>query len=95
MSPAVPAEARRSPRVVSPRRPGLGSLHWSTLRPGGFPATSRRTGIAKKGHAFGKKAKQAGSALAFGKEVTLQTFGKDKYHRTIADVILPDGVNLN
>jgi endonuclease YncB( thermonuclease family) len=34
------------------------------------------------------------SSLVFGKEVTLQTFGKDKYHRTIAYVILPDGVNL-
>ena len=30
-----------------------------------------------------------------GKKVTLQTFGKDKYGRTIADVILPDGTNVN
>jgi endonuclease YncB( thermonuclease family) len=29
------------------------------------------------------------------KEVTLQTYGKDKYTRTIGDVILPDGMNLN
>jgi micrococcal nuclease len=33
--------------------------------------------------------------LVFGKEVTLQTYGKDKYKRTIADVILPDGLNVN
>ena len=33
--------------------------------------------------------------MVFGKEVTLQTFGKDKYHRTIADVILEDGTNVN
>jgi endonuclease YncB( thermonuclease family) len=29
------------------------------------------------------------------KEVTLQTFGKDKNGRTIADVLLPDGTNVN
>ena len=33
--------------------------------------------------------------MAFGKEVTLQTFGKDKYGRTLADVLLPDGTNVN
>ncbi len=33
--------------------------------------------------------------LAFGKEVTLQTHGKDKYGRTLAEVLLPDGMNLN
>ena len=31
----------------------------------------------------------------FGKDVTLQTHGKDKYKRTLADVSLPDGTNLN
>jgi endonuclease YncB( thermonuclease family) len=35
------------------------------------------------------------SALAFGKEVTIQTHGHDKYKRTLADVLLPDGMNLN
>jgi endonuclease YncB( thermonuclease family) len=43
----------------------------------------------------GKRAKQAASELVFGKEVTLQTFGKDKYGRTIADVLLPDRTNVN
>jgi micrococcal nuclease len=33
--------------------------------------------------------------LVFGKEVTLQTHGTDKYGRTLADVILPDGTNVN
>ena len=47
----------------------------------------------EKGQAYGKRAKQAASELVFGKEVTLNTFGKDKYGRTIADVILPDGTN--
>jgi endonuclease YncB( thermonuclease family) len=49
----------------------------------------------EKRQAYGNKAKQATSALAFGKEVTLQTHGKDKYKRTLADVLLPDGTNVN
>lgn len=49
----------------------------------------------EKGQAFGQKAKQAASAWVFSKEVTLQTHGKDKYQRTLADVILPDGTNVN
>ena len=49
----------------------------------------------EKGQAYGQKAKQAASALVFGKEVTLQTYGKDKYERTLADVLLPDGINVN
>ena len=39
--------------------------------------------------------KQARSALVFGKEVMLQTFGKDKYGRTLADVRLLDGTHVN
>src|SRR5712692_4771707 len=42
--------------------------------------------------AFGQRAKQAASELVFGKEITLQTHGIDKYGHTIADVIL---LNLN
>jgi len=49
----------------------------------------------EKGQPYGMKAKQAASALVFGKEVTLQTYGKDKYGRTLADVFLPDGTNVN
>jgi micrococcal nuclease len=33
--------------------------------------------------------------LAFSKEVTIQTHRHDKYKRTIGDVMLPDGMNLN
>ena len=44
---------------------------------------------------MGRKVKHAASALAFGKQVTVQTHGYDKYKRTLADVILPDGMNLN
>lgn len=49
----------------------------------------------EKGQAYGTRAKQAASELVYGKEVTLQTHGLDKYGRTLADVLLPDGMNLN
>ena len=49
----------------------------------------------EKRQAFGQRAKQAASELVYGKEVTLQTHGKDRYKRTLADVILPDGMSLN
>jgi len=49
----------------------------------------------EKGQAFGKRAKQATSELVFGRDVTLQTQGHDKYGRTIADVTLPDGAHVN
>ena len=49
----------------------------------------------EKGQAFGNKAKHAASALVFGKQVTLQTHGYDKHKRTLADVILRDGTNVN
>ena len=49
----------------------------------------------EKGQAYGKRAKLAASELVFGKEVTLQTHGLDKYGRTIGDVLLPDDSNVN
>ncbi len=61
------------------------------------PERIRLNGIdcPEKGQAYGKRAKQAASQLVFGKQVTLQTHGLDKYGRTIADVLLPDGTNVN
>ena len=61
------------------------------------PERIRLSGIdcPEKGQAFGHEAKEAASALVFGKEVTLQTYGHDKYRRTLADVFLPDGTNVN
>jgi micrococcal nuclease len=49
----------------------------------------------EKGQAYGKHTKYAASDLVFRKDVTIQTHGKDKYTRTIGDVILLDGMNLN
>ena len=42
-----------------------------------------------------RKSEQAASALVFGKDVTLHTYGKDEYGRTLADVFLRDGTNVN
>jgi len=47
------------------------------------------------GQAYGANAKQATSELVLGKEVMLHTHGKDRYGRLIADVLLPDGSNVN
>jgi len=61
------------------------------------PERIRLSGIdcPEKGQAFGQKAKHAASALAFGKDANIQTHGHDKYKRTLGDVLLPDGMNLN
>jgi len=61
------------------------------------PERIRLSGIdcPEKGQAYGNNAKIATSELVFGKDVTLQTHGYDKYKRTLADVLLPDGMSLN
>jgi endonuclease YncB( thermonuclease family) len=35
------------------------------------------------------------TTVGFRKDVTVQTYGHDKYKRTLADVLLPDGTNVN
>src|SRR5262245_50484730 len=47
------------------------------------------------GQAFGSTAKQFTFDAVQGKDVTIKEHGKDKYGRTIVDVLLPDGSNLN
>jgi endonuclease YncB( thermonuclease family) len=61
------------------------------------PERVRLSGIdcPEKGQAYGKRANQAASERVFGKEVTLQTHGLDRSKRTLADVLLPDGINVN
>ncbi len=50
----------------------------------------------EKKQAFGTKAKQFASNLCFGKFVQLQSKNKyDRYKRLIAEVVLPNGVNVN
>lgn len=48
----------------------------------------------EKGQPFGNRAKQHTAALAFGKQVTIVEEGRDRYGRTIGDVMLPGGRNL-
>ena len=49
----------------------------------------------ERGQAFGNIAKQFVSALVFGKGVKVEMKDQDRYGRTVANVILPDGRNLN
>jgi len=49
----------------------------------------------EKGQAYGAKAKQAVSNLVLGKTVTFETLGFDKDGRTLANVSLPEGINVN
>ncbi len=49
----------------------------------------------EKAQAYGNKAKQFTKALVKGKMVTIQAYEQDRYGRTIGDVILEDGRNLN
>src|SRR2546426_12152903 len=49
----------------------------------------------EKGQPFGTKAKEFTSEMVFGKTVTLHVTDTDRYGRTVADVILPDGRVLN
>lgn len=96
---SITKRAPLSFQSVRPTGPVVSVLEGDTLEVlhNQRPERIRLNGIdcPEKGQAFGKRAKQAASELAFGKEVTLQTFGKDKYGRTIADVFLHDGTNVN
>ena len=47
------------------------------------------------GQAYGKRAKQFALELAAQKLVTVAVVEKDRYGRSVGDVILPDGRNLN
>ncbi len=67
------------------------------LRDGRTQVTIRLHGIdaPESGQDFGTRAKQATSELAFGKVVTVKERDTDRYGRTVAEVILPDGRSLN
>jgi endonuclease YncB( thermonuclease family) len=49
----------------------------------------------EKSQAFGQRAKQFTSELAFGREVTVLVLGFDRNKRTIGEVRLLDGTSLN
>lgn len=64
---------------------------------GGLGIEVRLDGIdcPELAQAFGRRAKRHTSDLAFGKTVRLAGKGKDRYHRELAEVFLPDGRSLN
>ena len=64
---------------------------------GGVAVRVRLSGIdcPEKGQAFGQRAKQAASDLAFGKTVEVRDKGRNRYGRTAGEVILEDGRSLN
>lgn len=49
----------------------------------------------EKKQPFGSRARQFTSDLAFEREVAVHVNGRDRYGRTLAHVLLPDGRNLN
>jgi endonuclease YncB( thermonuclease family) len=63
----------------------------------GAPEQVRLNGIdcPEKTQAFGTAAKKCTSDLVFGKIVTVESKGKDRYGRTLGLVSLPDGRSLN
>ncbi len=63
----------------------------------GLPERIRLNGIdcPEKAQPYGRRAKEATSDVAFGRDVTVKSYGLDRYGRTIGDVILPSGQVLN
>jgi micrococcal nuclease len=63
----------------------------------GAPERVRLWGIdcPEAKQAFGSRARQFTGDLAFGQIVTVRVRHIDRYKRTVAEIILPDGRNLN
>jgi Staphylococcal nuclease homologue len=59
----------------------------------GSPVENRLHGIdcPESAQDFGSRAKSFTSELAFGRVVTVRPVGTDRYERTVAEVVLPDG----
>ena len=76
---------------------GVGDGDTITVLRGDVPIRIRLWGIdcPESGQAFGKTAKQFTADLAYGKVVTVRVRDVDRYGRQVADIILPDGKNLN
>ena len=49
----------------------------------------------EKGQRYGKEARRLAHRLSYGRVVLIESRGVGRYGRTIGDVILPGGVNLN
>jgi endonuclease YncB( thermonuclease family) len=81
------------------RGPVIGVADGDTLTVlhAGRPEAVRLHGIdaPEKGQPFGERARQFTAALAFRTTVIVQVRDRDRYGRTVADVILADGRSLN
>lgn len=68
-----------------------------TVLSNGEPRKIRLSGIdcPEKSQAFGQQAKAFTADQSFAKDVTVISTGHDRYKRTIGEVYLPDGKNLN
>ena len=85
------------PEDFSGRVVGITEGDTISVRHAGRAERIRLNGIdcRERRQAFGTRARQFTSCLAFGKEVTVRVTGRDRYGRTLADVTLPDGTDLN
>jgi endonuclease YncB( thermonuclease family) len=96
---SITKRALLSFQSVKPTAPIVSTLDGDTIEVlhNNHAERIRLSGIdcPEKGQAYGTRAKQAASELVLGGEVTLQTYGHDKCGRTLADVLLSDGTNIN
>lgn len=89
---STPALAEFSGKVI-----GVADGDTITVLDGTAQIKIRLNGVdcPEKAQAFGTKAKQFTSALVFGQTVTIRAKEKDRYGRTVGDVVLADGRILN
>ena len=91
-SAAIGADATFTGKVI-----GVADGDTITVLHNGVPEKVRLFGIdaPERHQPFGMRAKQFVSNLAFGKVVEINPAGHDRWKRTIAEVVLPDGRYLN
>ncbi|MBC5992661.1 thermonuclease family protein [Pontibacter cellulosilyticus] len=96
-STAEPTAPDKPTTTASDKVVGVKDGDTVVLLKNGEEVTVRLFGVdtPEKNQAFGQRAKQFTSDLAFGKQVRLITHNKDRYGRTVGTIILPDGRNLN
>lgn len=96
--PNAPTQAQKKAQTIIGKVVGVSDGDTITvLGPGNTQYKIRLSEIdaPEKSQAFGEKAKQFTSGLVFGKQVTVAIKETDRYGRSVADVFLPDGRNLN
>jgi micrococcal nuclease len=98
-SPATKGRQRKTaaPGKFTGRVVGVSDGDTLTVLRDKTPVKVRLWGVdaPEKSQAFGQQAKKRTSALAFGETVTVLPEDVDRYGRTVARVVLPDGRSLN